>query len=295
MSIIDSSLCQHKFDVVISVGVKDVFIVKKNIKYIAKYINPVHIYLITNKRFWGFYGTKFCNRYHLELIDENNLVSGMRIDAVSDRVNNHFINGFRGGWYFQQFLKIGFSLSNYAKEYYLVWDADTIPTSNISFFNHEGKMLLAMKTEFNAPYFQTMQKLIGIGKSVDFSFIAEHMMIKTQYMRELVATIISSSVHGDSWWEKIINATPIENGLSFSEFETYGTFVHLHHREAVEYRTLRTMRNAGKLFGRLIKNFEIDQFYGVTDTISLEAGHLPHGIRKYLGYMQLGFLRLLKP
>ncbi len=43
--------------------------------------------------------------------------------------------------------------------------------------------------------------------SVEFSFIAEHMMIKTIYMRDLLNKISESAVNGTVWYEKIINAT----------------------------------------------------------------------------------------
>ncbi len=55
------------------------------------------------------------------------------------------------------------------------------------------------------------------------------------------------------------------------------------------------MRRAGFLFGRSMKDYEIKEFDGVTDTISLEAGHMPYFPRNIVQYAQLAFLRLLKP
>ena len=285
----------HQFDVIISVGVKDVFIVRKVVKYVAKNISPNNIYLITNRRFFKFYSSSFISSYHVTLLDESRLVEGMNIQHVCQLVNQHFVNGMRGGWYFQQFLKMAFALSPYAGSHYLIWDADTIPTSSISFFDEDGKMLIAQKEEYNPPYFETMNRLIGMGKSVEFSFIAEHMMIKTIYMRELLNKISESTVNGTVWYEKIINATNPNTGLAFSEFETYGTYVWNTHPADFAFRSLHTMRKAGFLFGRAMTTREIDYFDGVTDTISLEADHIPTFPRNIYQYCQLAFLRLLKP
>ncbi len=70
-----------------------------------------------------------------------------------------------------------------------------------------------------------MERLTGQGKSVDFSFIAEHMIIDVAIMQELIRRIEQSTVDGDTWYEKIINATDSAEDQAFSEFETYGTYI----------------------------------------------------------------------
>lgn len=177
------------FDVVICVGVKDVFIVKKTVRFVNKNISPKHIYLIINKKFFCLFSQDFLNQEKVSLVDETKLVPDMNIQSVCSLVNKHFKHKMRAGWYFQQFLKMGFALSPHAGEYYLIWDADTIPTSPIRFFDSDGRMLVARKTEYHKPYFETMQRLIGMSKSVNFSFIAEHMIIKTEYMADLINNI----------------------------------------------------------------------------------------------------------
>ena len=90
----------HQFDVIISVGVKDVFIVRKVVKYVAKNISPNNIYLITNRRFFKFFSSSFISSYHVTLLDESRLAEGMNIQHVCQLVNQHFVNGMCGGWYF---------------------------------------------------------------------------------------------------------------------------------------------------------------------------------------------------
>lgn len=284
---------QIKFDVILCVGYKDVFFVKKTVFYVKKNLSPQYIYLIVNRKFFKFFSTKFKNVNNVILIDENKLENGMTAGKIHRLVNGHFTYGMRSGWYLQQFLKMAFANSQYASKYYLIWDADTIPTSHIEFFDNQGRMLLAQKTEYHKPYFSTMKRLIGLSKSADFSFIAEHMMVETALMRELIDVIKGSNVEGKYWYEKIINATNPNESIGFSEFETYGTFLYIHYPHRVAYRKLHTMRNAGYLFGRFIKKREIDLFDDVTDTISVEPWHLPHFPRNVYQKVQLAFLKFI--
>lgn len=285
----------NRFDAIISVSVRDVYIVQKTVKYVNKNISPEKTYLITNKRLFHFFGKDFLSDNNVVLLDEEQLLPGMNINKVREMVDSHFIEKMRGGWYFQQFLKMAFALTDYAQDYYLIWDADTIPTSKINFFDNDGKMLIAYKDEYNEPYFTTMKRLLGFGKSFESSFIAEHMIIKTNYMRELISKIGAADVEGNCWWEKILNATPKEHKLSFSEFETYGTYLNNMYPYSFKYRQLHTFRTAGKIFGRSMKDFEIKEFDGVCDTISLESNHFPPFPRNLYQFFQMIYLRFFRP
>jgi len=69
-------------------------------------------------------------------------------------------------------------------------------------------------------------------------------------MKELIHAIACSDVDGDLWFEKIINATSGKDQQAFSEFETYGNYCMAHHPVIFKSRCLRTLREAGLLFGR---------------------------------------------
>lgn len=285
----------EQFDVIISVGAKDVFIVKKNIIYINRHLHPRRIFLIIHSRFFRFYSSKFLLTNNITLIDESHVEQGLNIINIRNLVKSHFIHGMRAGWYFQQFLKMAFARSRYADGYYLIWDADTMPTSDIEFFDRNGRMVLTQKDEYHKAYFATMERLTGMGKTVDFSFIAEHMIIDVAIMQELICKIEHAMIDGTTWYEKIINATDPDESQAFSEFETYGTYIHNVYPERVAYRRLRTMRQAGFLFGRAIRPREIELFNDVIDTLSVEAGHIPPFPRNLYQYAQFAFLYLIKP
>ena len=89
------------------------------------------------------------------------------------------------GWYFQQFLTLAFALTSYCKGYYLTWDSDTLPISELHFFQ-DGQPLFTMKKEYHRPYFNTLQRLIGLDKTSSKSFIAEHMIFKPEFVCEII-------------------------------------------------------------------------------------------------------------
>lgn len=254
------------FDVIIPVSEKDILIVKRNIIYIGKNINPSCIYLIMNKAFHHYYSMKFCVKNKVVVLDESQLIEGLNYSHVA------LLKGSSAGWYLQQFIKMGFSLSKYAKRYYLIWDADTIPLRPISFFN-ETSLFFTPKTEYYEPYFVTIKKLLGLSKLVDYSFIAENMLIDSNIMRDLIETISKSDVFGESWYDKVLNAT--NDGGDFSEFETYGTFVMAKYPGTYRKRTLNTFREAGYIDGRCLKDRLMHKMAKDYDTISLELYHKP--------------------
>ncbi len=260
------------FDCVICVAGKDSIIVQTTIKLLFENIHPEHIFIITKPQYF-FYYRKF-KKLPLVLIDEDGLVKSLTYESLNRIIAQRDGVPLRTGWYFQQFLKIGFALTDHAKEYYLIWDADTLPLSKISFFDN-GSPLFTMKTEYHSAYFGTMDKLLNLNKCVPYSFIAENMMIRTCLMKDLIEKISSSTVPGENWYSKIINAIPQDHDIAFSEFETYGTFVTSFYPNLYKTRELRTFRDAGYIYGRVISNSALDSLSRQYDTITLEPGHKP--------------------
>lgn len=256
-----------RYDVIICVGWKDVFVVKKTIEYVRKNLQADVIYLILNREDMCFFDVEYCSRKNIVVIDEDKLINGVTLKAVAEALSGKK-SSFSTGWYFQQFLKIGFSLSPYAKEYYLIWDADTLPLSHIP-FEKNGKLLYTMKKEYHKPYFDVIESLWGLKKQNDFSFIAEHMIIKTSIMKELISAI--QPKNSNDWITCITKALPPDEQNCFSEFESYGTYVNHYYPELYLGRTLNSWRNAGFVFGRNIRHKDIELLSIDFDLISLEA------------------------
>ena len=268
-------MINDKIDIVIPIASKDIKIIKKNIPYISKNIKGCNnIYIITsylniNKI------EKWINNYPCcRLIDEDKLIEGLSFLKVKHELQRRGVKQSYG-WYFQQFLKMGFSQSEYCNNFYLSWDADTFPLNEISFFKN-GHPLYTVKKEYHKPYFNTIKKLLGINKIVDHSFIAEHMLFKKSIMNELINDILSSNVEGNSWYNKIINSCDFKDSLySFSEFETYGNYCMHKYPYYYQPQFLNTFREGSLIRGRNINPKIMKQLSFDLDTVSFEPIHCP--------------------
>lgn len=190
-------------------------------------------------------------------LDENMILPFDAVHAVMKEALEDVLNGRelpRGitGWYYQQFLKM-----QYARmcddAYYLVWDGDTIPCAKFSMFKDgTDTPYLDMKSEYYRQYFDTMEKLIpDLHKCFEKSFISEHMLMNSEIMRELLAEIeANQSIAGENFWEKIIHAIDTKRlqENSFSEFETYGTYVAMRHPEKYRLRDWHSFRYGGTFY-----------------------------------------------
>lgn len=281
-----------KFNVIIPAAYKDFEFLQKTIKYVSLNIKPQKIFLIIDTRLIKFLPKKVKSNTLVKVLDENGLLENLSFDCVKNTLVNHGAPAKRTGWFLQQFIKLGFALSEYCDtDYYLSWDADTLPLRNIEFFTSNGKPIFTKKKEHNQAYFDTLSKILELGEYADFSYIAEHMMFNKNVMTEMLGDIEKSPIYGDSWYEKIINATDSTNVNSFSEFETYGNFCLNHYPNLYATQVLNTFRKAGYIAGRFISDRKLNYMSFDLDTASFELGDYPCGIEKYFcfAYHKLKF------
>lgn len=182
------------------------------------------------------------------------------------------------GWYYQQFLKMQYA-NICEDEYYLVWDGDTIPCAPFTMFREDIDVpYLDLKREYHEEYFITLTKLLpGMRKCIEKSFIAEHMLMKCDIMKQLIADIESNQeIPGTRFWEKIIraiDADKIQDG-SFSEFETYGTYVCFKYQNAYRLRDWHSFRLGGEFFDPdTISDADYEWLSRDFYAISFEKGH----------------------
>ena len=177
-------------------------------------------------------------------------------------------------------------------DYYLIWDSDTIPLKPVKLFDDNNRPFFDMKTEYHVPYFETINRIFpDIRKTAKGSFISEHMIIKAEYMRELIdETASSSDLEGANFQEKIINAIDAKDlaGSGFSEFETYGSYVMVRHPKAYSLREWHSLRSGRRFYSDLSAIDEenrrwLSQKY---DALSLEKWH------KYVCFSRLIRLRV---
>lgn len=209
----------------------------------------------------------------IELVDEEKLYPGLGMLSVRRLVEAQGGHMTRSNWYFQQFLKMAYA-DRCEDEYYIVWDADTVPVRPIELFG-EGKPLFSVCDDYRKDYFETLEKLFHgeVKKQSPKSFIVEHMVIKTGYMRELIGEVeADSALNGKYFYEKIISVID-RNSIKttgFSEFETYANYCLTRHPGAYGIRPLKAFRFGLVLMGYKLDEDKIQWLSGCRDTISFE-------------------------
>lgn len=270
----------NQYDVLVMVVPKDFERLKYNYKRLSEYLPGRNIYFVGNEevgervRRAGLGG-------RVGWIDENSVLPFDRVHAVMEERMSEWLEGRPmprniTGWYYQQFLKM-----QYARmckdEYYMVWDGDTIPCRHFSMFSDEGRPYLDLKHEYHEEYFNTLTKLVpDLHKCIDKSFISEHMLMRCDIMCELLADIEKAEYNGTEFWEKIlwsIEMADIQSN-SFSEFESYGTYIALRHPECYKLRNWNSFRYGGAYFhSEAITDDDYDWLGKDFFAISFEKAH----------------------
>ena len=134
-----------------------------------------------------------------------------------------------------------------------------------------------LKHEYHPEYFETMGKVLpGFRKVIERSFISEHMLIKCDIMKNLINDIEKNEdIKGEKFWEKILNAIEPKKiyDSSFSEFETYGTYVALRYPSVYKLRDWHSFRLGATFFDKdTISDRDFEWLGKDFDAISFEKG-----------------------
>lgn len=176
----------NNFDIIIPVAYKDFSFLPKTIKYISQNISPEKIFIILDLRLKHYIPRVVTRIPNVTLVDENKLAPNITYNKIKELLKKNGSSYNRAGWFLQQFIKLGFAQSQLCqKEFYLSWDADTLPLRPISFFSDEGNPFFSLKKEHHEAYFETLSKLFTFEQTANESFIAEHMMFKRSIVCEM--------------------------------------------------------------------------------------------------------------
>lgn len=258
-------------DVIIMVTKKNIDTLKMMVPYVKHNISAGNIFVVASKSL----KTEIEKIPHVIFQDEDHVVEGMSFSAVAALMQE--ISGVtnRTGWYFQQFLKLGWAYQC-QNNYYIVIDADTFPLNKIDFTNQQGQYLFTQKAEYNKPYFDTLYNLFDgtLVKQGDFSFVAEHMAFDCLMTKEMLKEIVSRHPErGNTFYSVILHSINKEDLLKsgFSEFETYGTFVMTRYPQKAQLRRLRTLREAVYVLGDHPTEDQLSWAKNDYDIISIES------------------------
>jgi hypothetical protein len=182
------------------------------------------------------------------LHDENVMIAGVTLEKLKVIPMAKMSQGH--GWYFQQLLKLQFAFLNEENDYYLIWDADTIPLRHMEFFDEKNRMWITKATEYHQPYFKTYRNLLGEEPNRGFSFIAQHLVIQKSVAREMLQAIEHHCPGDENWAWKIMRNLAGEGSNRFSEFETYGHYIKNRYPERIAIRELPWLRHGARVCGR---------------------------------------------
>ena len=242
----------NKYDAIIVTTSADYLRVRTNYKRLVELMPAEKIIFIGNDEVGKLVvEEEWADR--AEFINENDILPFDAVHSVMKKLlgRDDVARGVTG-WYYQQFLKMKYAYYS-RNPYYLVWDGDTVPTKRFSMFTENGeKPYFDMKYENHEEYFITIERLFeGMKKILGKSFISEHMLFNVEIMKEMITEIESNTkISGYAFYEKILNAIRQSELVSnsFSEFETYGTFVAFRHPMAYKLKDWHSIRYGSVYF-----------------------------------------------
>lgn len=267
----NSKLGPGELDIVVACRPADLAVLRLAIDGLSRFVFTRRFYIVTA-------GSNF-DRFRrtlgdtVELLDEDAMIPGMTLADLRRLPLPGFPKG--AGWYFQQLLKFAFCFNKTEDDYYLIWDADTIPLRSLEFFDSSGRMLLTTASEEHAPYFDTYRRLLREEPNREFSFIAQHMVAQKSVIREMLARIESNFTGSDSWAWKIMRNLDGSSLNSFSEYETLGHFIKNHYPDRVAFRALSWLREGAFQTKGVPSRTDLEQLATQYDFIAFESSHMP--------------------
>jgi hypothetical protein len=222
----------------------------------------------------------------VDLIDEDTMIPGMTLDQLKRFSLPFFPRG--AGWYLQQLLKFAFCFRKPENDYFLIWDADTIPLQALEFFDESGRMLFTIADERHEPYFETYRRLLREEPRPEFSFISQHMIVEKPILREMLAKIDSNFPGSDSWEWKIIKNLQGAGTNLFSEYETLGHYVKNNYPSRAAYRRLNWLREGSLWTHGGPSRSDLRKLADQYDFVAFESAQMPlrRLVRQIRGWVQ---------
>lgn len=138
----------------------------------------------------------------------------------------------RPNWIYQMLLKM---LQNVTQnENYLIIESDCVIIQPISFFEDGKTTFFLCRDQNHQPYFNFNNKVLGIGREYNHSFISEFMMYNKLKVKEMIKKTGSKSI--DEFLELIY--TTVDGTCYPADYELYGNFCYKFYPNEFEVKTL---------------------------------------------------------
>lgn len=209
-------------DAVIPFHPKDVHTLNMCCESLKNVLNVERIFLISSFN-PNINGTIF--------IDENKITNLITIKKITEIWNTHNSNlSFRGGWIYQQILKLGTPeiIEDIADDY-LVCDSDIIFLKNY-YVDAPSEMFIydkAFTGEYHIPYRENYKRLMKESPQASISFINHHMVLNKKFLKELKETI--QEKNNKTWDVAIVDNLNFNEKSDFASDDLYGNWMIGHH------------------------------------------------------------------
>lgn len=209
--------------VLILVVEKDILLLQKCVEGVKENcLNPIQKIVIVSSNSEKI--KSICSSKNVDWLDEKLL------EPVSKEfIFNHYKNEKKNSWIYQQFLKLNID-TLFPNANCLIIDVDTILLQKQCFISND-KYILKTADEYHIFYRRVNQKLLDTKKIKWQSFIAHHQIISTLHLTLLKQKISHNSK--ENIWKILLNEIAINNGW-FSEYELYGNYMNLFHKDKIE-------------------------------------------------------------
>ena len=145
---------------------RDIPIIKQNYESLKKFYKNIEINVICPKSDLDIF-KKHLNFNEFFFFDEEEIISFKEFNNIFEQIMVH--SSFKDKmkdrlqWYYQQLLKITFVVNfiKQKKEDIIIWDADTIITKKINFFDNDNSLKYGTLFEYHKPYFSTIKSIFG--------------------------------------------------------------------------------------------------------------------------------------
>ncbi len=243
------------YDAVICVAPKHLETAAITIRSLLRFTRAGTVHILSPKQVHADLELKFSQwiaEGRIALIDEVGAFPAVDVEQLRSMFKKRTGAEKWFGWYLQQFLKMAAADLSGIGDHYLIWDSDTVLLQDLEFFDEEGRTLVVPETEHHLGYFRLMEKLLGFGRQVDHSFIAEHLMVNKEYMRGLMAELQSKAPPNKPWPEWILDSIDDADicRSGFSEYETYGNYVAMNYSDSYALRRVKSTRRGTELYGK---------------------------------------------
>lgn len=223
------------------------------------------------------------------ILDEDKIIDGLSFDSIRVYLKSLFDSTERTGWYFQQFLKMAYSLISEGD--YIIWDSDTFMLKNISFVVNNQQILYYKNVIEHESYKRTFNSLLpDVTFIKDRSFVNEIMYVDKSVMIDIISSI--ESRFSKPFYQAILdNICSSDYFAGFSEYATYSNYV-MHFRS--NYRTVRAkhFREGTRIFGEVPILQDLKCISKQYNTISFEKWHKKIEVNSRLRKWLICFLGL---